>query len=204
MINQKQNRIIFLSVILFSAVLSPEVANAQTIKLSADQAHSNVGFSVPLGGGITRITGKYNDYDITINYVDSDMTKSSIEANIKSASISTGVPGRDEHLCTPDFFDAAKFPSITFISDSIRKKENSFIVFGTFMLHGISKKIQLPFTITGKDPGEGAMGFSSRTTVNRRDYFIGKDTMKPPAPGFVSDDIIVEIDFIAKPPKSHK
>ena len=70
-----------------------------------------------------------------------------VKATIKAASINTGIAGRDEHLATPDFFDAAQFPLITFTSDSIVKHENAFVAFGTFMMHGISKKIQLPFSI---------------------------------------------------------
>ena len=193
----------FTAVILFSSTPLFNL-KAQTVKLFADQAHSNVGFSVSLAGGLTRITGKYTDFDIILNYTDSDMTKSSIEANIKAASINTGIAGRDQHLATPDFFDATQFPSITFTSDSIVKNGNGFIAFGSFQMHGISKKIQLPFTVAGKDAKEGAIGFTARYTVKRSDYLIGKDTLKPTGDSFLSNDVMVELDFIAKLKKPGK
>jgi len=196
---QKPNhfkKTVFAILILTSLALLPASgAVAQTVKLYADQGHSNVGFSVSLAGGLSRITGKYNEFEVVVNYVDSDMTKSTIEANIKTASISTGISGRDEHLCAPDFFDAAKYPQITFTSDSIVKSENGFIAYGTFTMHGVSKKILLPFTIAGKD-AEGSVGFVSRCSIKRTDYLMGKGD------DFVSDEIHVEIDFIAKQKKA--
>lgn len=193
----------FLIAIIFSFSLSfyPfTTINAQSVKLIGDMAHSNIGFSVPLAGGLSRITGKYNNWEITINYVDSDMTKSQINARIKSASISTGDAGRDEHLCSADFFDAAKNPDITFVSDSIRKQGEAYIAYGIFQLHGISKKIMLPFNVAGKD-AEGSVGFTARYMLHRSDFKIGSDSEKPSPDSFVSNFIMVEIDFIAKKPK---
>ncbi len=194
---------IFLSILLINSFSTTISLQAQTIKLNGDAGHSNVGFSVSLAGGLTRITGKFNEFDIGINYVDNDITKSSIQANIKSATINTGIAGRDEHLTKPDFFDAAKYPLITFVSDSIRKTDNEFIAYGSFTMHGITKKIKLPFQIVGKNP-EGAIGFSARYKLSRRDFQIGKDTLKPAADGYISDEVLIEIDFIAEKPETDK
>ncbi len=194
---------IFLTLLLFIVLYPYSNLEAQTVKLIADKAHSNVGFSISMAKGLTRITGKYTDFEINVNYVDNDMTKSSIDANIKAESINTGIAGRDQHLATPDFFDAAQFPLITFKSDSISKNGNGFIAYGTFTMHGIAKKIQLPFTVVGKNE-EGSVGFTSRYTLKRRDYLIGKDTLKPAGDSFLSDDVMIEIDFIAEKPKAEK
>lgn len=199
----KKIKNIFLPVLLFTTLFPFAHLDAQTVKLSADKAHSNVGFSVAMAQGLTRITGKYTDFDITVNYVDNDMTKSSIDANIKAESINTGIAGRDQHLATPDFFDAAQFPLITFKSDSIAKNGKDYVAHGSFTMHGITKRIQLPFTIVGKNE-EGSVGFSARYTIKRRDYLIGKDTLKPTGDNFLSDDVMVEIDFIAEKPKADK
>lgn len=193
-----------LSTILFSILIPFENTNAQTVKLFSDQVHSNVGFSVSLAGGLTRITGKYTDFEISFTYVDSNVTKSKIEAAIKTVSINTGNAARDEHLAAADFFDAAKNPIITFNSDSIVKNDKDFIAFGRFQMHGITKNMQIPFSITGKNK-DGAMGFAARCTVKRRDYLIGKDTLKPAtSDAYISDDILVEIDFLAEPKKADK
>ena len=173
-------------------------SSAQTVNLRADRVHSNIGFSVSLAGGLTRLTGKFNDWDITINYVDNDMAKSSVVATIKAASISTGEAGRDEHLATPDFFDAGKYPDITFTSDSIRANGNGYIAYGQFSCHGVSNKIQLLFTMVGKDE-EGNPGFTARYTIRRSDYGLGKNAETD---NFISNNIAVEIDFLAKKPKN--
>lgn len=185
----------------FIILLNAHEVNAQGVKLVADVVHSNIGFSVSLGGGITRITGKYNDFNIIINYNDSDMTKTTIDATIKSGSISTGAAARDEHLGTPDFFDVGKYPDITFTSDSIRKSTSGYVAYGTFQMHGVISKIELPFLITGKD-AEGSVGFSARYIIKRSEYKIGKDSEHPSPNSYVSDNINVEIDFVAKKSKN--
>src|SRR5258708_528850 len=99
-----QKTIAVISFTLLSAVLFPHnESSAQTVQLMGDRDHSNISFSVPLGGGITRITGKFTDFTITFIYVDTNITKSNISAVIKASSITTGVAGRDEHLNTHDF-----------------------------------------------------------------------------------------------------
>ncbi|MBK5284993.1 MAG: YceI family protein [Bacteroidia bacterium] len=184
-------------------ILSLDICYAQTEQLLVDLNHSNVSFSVPLAGGLTKITGKYTDFDITLNYVDTEITKSSVSAVIKTASINTGIAGRDEHLASPDFFDAEKYPQITFTSDSIVKTEKGYIAYGTFQLHGISKKNQLPFTITGKD-AEGSIGFASSYVIKRSVYGLGDDAAKADASSFVGDDITVDIGFLVKKKKEKK
>jgi len=187
----------FLAITFGTFLITAGTINAQGVKLISDMVHSNVSFSVPLAGGLTRITGKFNNWEVIVNYVDSDMTKSTINASIKAASINTGDAGRDEHLAGPDFFDAGKYPDITFASDSIKEKGESYAAFGTFQFHGIVKKIILVFNLTGKD-AEGSMGFTVRYNLKRSDYLLGKDAESD---NYVSNNIIVEIDFLAKKPK---
>ena len=88
--------------------------------------------------------------------------------------------------------------NLTFVSDSIWKKGEGFIAFGTFAMHGVSKQIQLPFNVVGKD-AEGSVGITSRYVLKRSDYLIGKDASSD---NYVSNEIMVEIDFIAKKPKA--
>lgn len=192
----------FLTPLLFTTVCIGNM-QAQTTKLSADKVHSNVGFNISLAEGLSRLTGKFNDFEIIVNYADADMTKSTIQASIKTASINTGNPGRDEHLTKPDFFDASQYPVITFSSDSIAKNAMGYTAYGSFSMHGITKKIQLPFTIVGKN-AEGSVGFTARYKLSRRDFLIGKDTLKPQNDPYLSDDVMIEIDFIAEKPSEDK
>src|ERR671912_9452 len=116
---------------------------AATTTYETDTAHSNVGFSIPIAGGLSHVRGKFNDFKVTIVYDDKDITKSSVDAVIKAASIDTGIERRDAHLRNPDFFDVEKFPEITFESKRVEKKGGGYVAHGTFTMHGIAKEIEL-------------------------------------------------------------
>ena len=165
-----------------------------------DNGHSTVGFSVPILGGLSKVRGKFNDFAITLNHDEKDISKSSVTVVIKPASIDTGIERRDTHLRSADFFDVEKFPEIKFISSRVEKKGKSFIAYGTLTMHGISKEIALPFSITGttKDAtgNKRNIGYSAHMTLNRRDY--GINWSNPQSPGFVGDNIDVEIDLITR------
>jgi len=154
----------FVSLILSGNVLAQEV-----VKLIAETNHSTVQFSVPISSGLTRITGKFKDYQINLDYVDKDITKSILTAVIKTASVDTGIPARDEDLRGKDFFQVEKFPEIKFTSKSIVKEGSGYLVIGTLDFLGISREIKLPFAITGTK-GDNVIGFSSRYTLKRSDY----------------------------------
>lgn len=172
-------------------------------KLTAETNHSTILFSVPIANGITRITGKFNDYDIDIDLVDNDWTKSTLSAVIRAESIDTGIDGRDDHLRTADFFDVATYPEITFTSERIVKTEKGYTVVGDFSMHGITKKLELPFEITGVD-GENTIGISLRFSINRMDYGVGTEFKHSAIENFLGEEIAVEIDFWTKKRKEKK
>ncbi len=118
---------------------------------------------------------------------------------IKATSIDTGVENRDKHLRSADFFDVEKFPDITFQSSHIEKKGKQFIAHGPLTVHGITKEIALPFTVTGvsesADKTKKSVGYSASIVLNRRDYGINWSHR---VPGFVGDNITVDIDLITR------
>ena len=137
--------------------------DAQSIKkLRVESNHSTIEFSIPISGGITRVTGKFMEFEILIDLIDSTLTKSKVQATIKTTSVLTGIAGRDEHLRSVDFFDAAKYPEITFVSNGIRKTNDGFIAAGAFSFHGVTREIELPFRVTGVS-GMNTIGFSCRS-----------------------------------------
>lgn len=99
--------------------------------------------------GLSRVNGKFTDFTVTLTNDEKDITKSSVNVIIKAASINTGIPARDTHLRSADFFDAEKYPEITFQSKRIEKKGKQLFALGTFTMHGVSKEITLPFQVTG-------------------------------------------------------
>jgi len=165
-----------------------------------DNAHSTVGFSVPILGGLSQVKGKFTDFAITLNHDEKDVTKSSVNVVIKATSVDTGIERRDAHLRNADFFDVEKFPEITFKSERIEKKGKQFIAHGPLTMHGVTKQIELPFTITGtyKNPTNNkiTVGYSAKMVLNRRDF--GINYARQDNPTFVGDEITVEIELVTR------
>ena len=166
---------------------------AQNRELEVEPNHSTLGFRISIAG-FTEVTGKFTDYNIEASIDPEDFTKSRFSADIQAASINTGIPDRDAHLASADFFDAGQFPSITFSTDSIRQVNYAnFIASGQFSMHGISRPIELPFTIIKKDGN--TWGIKIRTTVNRIEFGVGTSFVHSSMPDFLAKEVQVEIDF---------
>ncbi len=187
-----------LAVLLFSTISAAQVNTARQYPI--DTNHSTVGFSVSIMDGLSRVNGKFTDFTVTLTNDEKDITKSSVNVVIKAASINTGIPARDTHLRSADFFDAEKYPEITFQSKRIEKKGKQLFALGTFTMHGVSKEIALPFQITGvnKDPVSKKMnlGYSAQIVINRREF--GINWTHPKVPNFVGDNVEIEINLITK------
>ncbi len=186
------------TVLLFSAITAQQADSAKQYRI--DTNHSSVGFSVSIMGGLSKVTGKFTDFTITLMNDENDITKSSVSVVIKAASIDTGIKDRDNDLRTANFFDVEKYPEITFQSTRIETKGKRLIAVGTFTMHGVSKEIALPFTITGidKNPATKKMniGYAARITLNRRDF--GINWRHPAVPNFVGDNVEIEINLITR------
>ncbi|HZH91491.1 MAG TPA: YceI family protein [Pyrinomonadaceae bacterium] len=189
-----------LPVALLVILLAVVPVNSAVTKYTADAAHSNIGFSIPILGGLSSVRGKFTDFTVEIVYDDKDVTKSTVNAVIKAASIDTGIERRDAHLRNADFFDVEKFPEITFRSRRIEKKGKNFIAHGTFTMHGISQEIALPFTVNGihKDEktGKTTLGATARTSLNRKVYGINYSRQDNPA--YLGDFVEIELNIITR------
>ena len=182
---------------MFGTLLAQTPSSRQ---YAIDTNHSTVGFSVSIMGGLSRVTGKFTDFAITLMNDEKDITKSSVSVVIKTASINTGITDRDNHLRTADFFDAEKYPEITFQSSRIEKKGNQLVAFGTFTMHGVSKELALPFTVIGPNKNAAGnkmnFGYAAHLTLNRRDF--GISWQHKTVPNFVSDNVEVDIELITR------
>jgi polyisoprenoid-binding protein YceI len=133
---------------------------------------------------------------------------SSVEFTIKTASIDTNNEGRDKHLRSADFFDAEKFPEITFKSTKVvAKGKDKFDVTGPLTMHGVTKEVTLPVTFLGsqKDPqGNDKAGFEVAATLNRKDFGIVYNRALD-AGGFVLGDevwISINLETAKKKPEA--
>ena len=170
------------------------------VKYSVDANHSTIGFSIPILDGVSSVRGKFTDFTVDINYDESDITKSAVATRIKAASIDTGIDARDKHLRTADFFDVEKNPEITFQSTRVVKKGKGFVAIGMFTMHGVSKEVSIPFTMTGKFYNEVTkktlLGFSANLQLNRRDY--GMSWKHSAVPNWVGDLVNIELRVLVK------
>lgn len=169
-----------------------------------DRAHSFIGFKVN-HNTLIEVPGFFRDFTGAITYDAKDVTKSSVTFTAKVTSIDTGVQGRDNHLRTPDFFDVATYPELSFKSTKVEKKGKGWVVTGDFTMKGVTKTISFPFSIPGFLPGNdrngGRMGVTAETTINRRDFNVNYDAKLPTGQQVVSDQVKVALQIEAVKPK---
>jgi len=196
--------------ILFIFILIWAAAQAQTADtIKVEPNHSTVGFVVPIAGGLTKVTGKFTEFKVILIWKepvtkDVDLSKCSIQAALKVASLNTGNADRDKDLQGADFFEAEKYPEITFLSKQIRKKGHEYLVTGDLTMRGKTQVIELPARMTGVSPtedGRPVWGFSAQLKLNRKEFGIGMNWVHSAIPNFISDEVTVEIDLWTRPPK---
>ena len=191
-----------LSLAAVLAAASLGAADAYTI----DKAHSDVSFQIRHFA--SKVRGRFTDFGGTILADTSKPETSSVVFTIKSPSIDTGNPDRDNHLRTGDFFDAAKFPEITFKSTKITPAgKDKFDVTGTLTMRGVTKEITIPVVYLGsvKDPGGNERAsFELATKLNRKEYGINWNKALDQGGFMLSDDVDVTIalETVKKKPES--
>ncbi len=180
-----------------AAALLPTLATAQTSTWSIDSAHSETGFAVK-HLVVSTVRGHFGKTTGTIKLDEQDITKSSVEATIDATTIDTRVPDRDTHLKSPDFFDVAKYPTITFTSTKVEKPEKGALkVTGNLTLHGTTKPVTLDVVYTDaiKGPkGDLRRGFSATTKINRKDFGLHWSKSVEAGP-VVGDQVTIQIDL---------
>ena len=165
-----------------------------------DKNHSEAIFQVR--HLVSRVSGRFDDFAGTINVDRANPSVSSVEFTIKAPSIDTGVADRDKDLRSANFFDAEKYPEISFKSTNIKPsgKKDVYDVTGAFTMHGVTKTITLPVEFLGfiKDPrGTERAGFSTHTTLNRKDYGINWNRALDNGGALLSDDVDVTVNIEA-------
>jgi polyisoprenoid-binding protein YceI len=174
-------------------------AFAKTVPYEIDANHTQVNFTYN-HFGFSNITDHFMHATGEFNLDTADLTKSSISVSIPIDSVDTGVPKLDEHLQSPDFFDAAKFPTATFKSTTVETAgADKLKVSGDLTIHGVTKPVVLDVTVNkiGEHPMSKAAtaGFDASATLLRSDFGMGNYV---PA---VSDQIKLQITMEAHQPK---
>lgn len=159
-----------------SAMATPE-------NFEFDKAHTNILFAVN-HLGLSNFYGQFNDFDGNLVFDQEQPANSKVEVTIRTASVDTDVPKLDEHLLAEDFFDAARFPTISFKSKTVSKVSKSrYHVLGDLTLHGVTREVTLLATLNhiGEHPlskllekykGAYYTGFSATAVIRRSEFGI--------------------------------
>lgn len=143
----------------------------------SDPPHSRLGFTVT-HLGIADISGRFNDFSVTVTSEKSDFSDAKFELSGKITSIDTGVEARDNHLKTAEFFDAEKYPTIAFKSTSLKKSgKGKYKMTGDLTLHGVTKAVAMEVLYRGTTENpmnkKQTAGFLITGTLKRTDFGIG-------------------------------
>jgi polyisoprenoid-binding protein YceI len=172
--------------------LSAGVARADSFQI--DPAHSNVNFRVK--HLLSKVQGHFGKFAGTFDFDEKAKTGGNLDVTIETASIDTDNDKRDDHLRSPDFFDAKSFPKLTFKSKSVQTDGKTLTINGDLTMRGVTKPVTLKGEFGGqiKDPGGSTKaGFSATTVVNRKDYGINWNKTLDAGGFILGDDVEVEL-----------
>lgn len=185
------------ALLLALAVVTSAVAQTTW---TVDKNHSKVGFSVN-HMGISEVDGKFNDFTGTVVTTKEDFDNAKVTFSGKTASVDTDNERRDNHLKSPDFFDAEKYPEIKF-SGTLNKgqQEKTYTLKGDLTMKGVTKPVEFTVTHGGNvNTGQVAKaGFRFTGEINRHDYGLTWSKTVPTGELVVGDivtlDVRVEVD----------
>lgn len=159
-----------------------------------DDPHSQVQFTVT-HLGVADVSGTFNDFEAKISSSKPDFSDGVFELTAKVNSIDTRVDARNKHLKSPDFFDAVKYPELSFKSTSLKKSgKNRYKLTGNLSLHGITKPVTLVLLYRGSVENpmskKQTEGFKVTGTINRSDFNLGGSFPEP----MISNEVRIEAD----------
>ena len=153
-----------------NAIAAPE-------KWDIDKAHSGVYFDIRHTYATVR--GLFEEYAGTVQFDPENLNVSSVEFEVETKSVNSGIPNRDNHLRSDEFFAVKDFPVMTFKSSAVKPKEdNQYMLEGILTIKGVSMKISVPMVYFGmrENPlkkGQQVAGFEARFSINRLDFKVG-------------------------------
>ena len=171
-----------------------------------DPVHSEIGFSVR-HMMISTVRGRFEKFSGTVNFDEAAPVNTTVDVQIDAASINTREPQRDGHLKSPDFFDAAKYPYLTFKSKQVKVVDSQHAkLTGDLTIRDVTKEVVLDveYSGQGKNPwGTTVAGFSAQTKINREDWGLTWNQALETGGWLVSRDINIGIDVeIGKQPEA--
>ena len=172
------------------------VQTQEKLLYTLDPSHSTVEFTVR-HMMISKVRGRFAKFEGQIELAPGSDVPQAIRASVDVASIDTREEQRDTHLRSADFFEAEKFPTLTFESARIEGVPENFSVYGNLTIHGVTKEVVLSgaFEGRGSDPWGGQrVGYTANTTINRKDFGLNWNAALEAGGVLVSDEVKIELN----------
>ena len=182
-----------------TAVIDAPATADLTGDWTIDPSHSRLGFSAR-HAMVTTVRGSFGGFEGTAHIDGATPASSTVALTIAVASVETGSADRDGHLVSPDFFDAAAFPEMTFTSTAVERDGDEWAITGDLVIKGVSRSVTIPFESTGTatDPfGNQRAGFEGSTTINRKDWGLTWNAALETGGVLVSEKITLDFDVSA-------
>ncbi len=181
-----------------AAVLGAATVPALAETWSVDASHSTVGFAVR-HMMVSNVKGSFDKFTASVEGSPADPGTAKISASIEIGSVNTREPKRDEHLRSADFFDAAKFPQMTFASTKVEKvSATKAKVTGNLTLRGVTKPVVLDveYTEAVKSPwGKTVVGATATGKINRKDFGVSWSKSLDGGGVVVADEVTIQLEL---------
>jgi len=163
--------------LLLSALLLAAPLMAQTKVFRVDENHTVLGFKASTL--LFDVPGRFTRFKADIQGDPASLAGAQVHLDIDARSINTANASRDEHLRTPDFFDVARYPKITFASKEVRREGDRLLVKGSLTMHGVTKDLDLAFVAAEGMNGAEVRTWSYRATLplDRLDFGVGAESV---------------------------
>lgn len=176
-------------------------------KFDIDPSHSSVNFVAP-HLMISKVKGRFDRFQGSFDFDEKTMKLDNIQVVVKTDSINTNEKDRDKHLRSPDFFDVAKFPEMTFKSTKVvYDKDKPDKVEGNLTIRGVTKPVTLDLDYNGAITdawGNRVVSFEADTKIDRKDFGLIWNKALDKGGVTVGDEIKIEIEGEAKLPAPKK
>ncbi len=183
---------VVIAVFMLAAVA---VGKAQT-NWAIDASHTKIRFSVS-HLMVSEVEGEFKKFTGKVTSKTEDFTDAQVEFSAEIASISTDNEDRDKHLKSDDFFNAEKFPTMTFKSVSFKKVSgNKYVLEGDLTIRDVTKRVKLDVTYNGTKQawGKTVAGFKATSVINRQDFNLKWDKVIESTP-VVGNDVTITINM---------
>lgn len=181
------------AVLALCALLVPAWAAAEVQTFKLDPVHSEVAFTIR--HLVSKVTGRFDQFEGVILLDPKDPSTMSITGKVQAGSIDTNSEKRDADLKSPNFFDVANNPEITFTSKKVTKNGDKWTVVGDLTMHGVTKEVALDLSILGfmEAMGGTRVGMEATGKLNRKDYGINWNKTFDNGGTLLSDEVDITL-----------